>query len=289
MWAIIVGVVFLLIGLIGWGAMTKKPMYDPSPVTGYYMERSFEDSLLALGKELYEANCMVCHGRNGDGYPVTPEALVTYGGDLIYPRDFTGKTHAAGKVVFKYTWGGFGGEYASDEELKYIIRHGLYGTPMPGFEGFSDRELEAIVKYIKSLNPGWKDYKPTALPEVKVPDDLMSSERIERGRALFKSKCTSCHGDPEAGREPIQQPLSWYVPGTDSVQMIKARDFVNDVLRFPEPENIYRTIKVGIGGTPMNPAMWKELSDSAIWDLVAYVIYLNRFYGKEQKMVSNED
>lgn len=276
MWwrAVPVGALVVVV-LVVLAVIASKPHYTPSPVTGTDQPAIVStEERVRQGKELYEAMCMTCHGRNGDAFPVTREALITQGGDVIFARDFTGKTHMQGKVVFKYTWGGFGGEFATDEELKYIIRHGLYGTPMPGFESLSDEELDALVAYIKQFSDRWKEFKPYEIPQVQVPDDLLSEERIQRGRELFKQKCIACHGDQEAGQDPLPQPAMWKVPGTDSAYMITARDFRTEPLRFPEPENIFRTIKVGIGGTTMNPAAWQELSDTAIWDLVSYILYL---------------
>lgn len=265
----------LIVVLLVWAVVATKPHYRPSPVSGTEQPSLPPgEEKLKLGKDLYEAMCMTCHGRNGDAYPVTPEALTTQVGDAIFARDFTGKTHIQGKVVFKYTWGGFNGEFATDQELKYIIRHGLHGTPMPGFEHLSDQELDAIIAYIKQFSPRWQEFQEYEIPQVRVPADLHSPERIARGRLLFQQKCVSCHSDQEAGQDPLPQPTMWKVPGTDSTYMITSRDFRREPLRFPEPQNIFRTIRRGIGGTTMNPAVWQELPDSAIWDLVSYVLYL---------------
>ncbi len=292
MWKWIVIASFVVVGIVLYAAVEVDPEYPPSPVTGP-IKTAVQDftafsEQVQLGKQLYETLCFTCHGLNGDGVPITPEALNTQIGDRIYARDFTGKTHMDQKVVFKYTWGGFAGEFASDEELKYIIRHGLYGTPMPGFDYLSERELDALIAYIKTFNDGWKNYEPTPPPDVKVPYDLLSQERIDRGRELFLERCIACHQDQENGGEPVPQPTQWYVPGTDSLMMITSRNFLTEPLRFPEPENVYRTIKMGIGGTTMNPALWADFTDDQIWDLVSYVYYLrNKGRSKSNETVAS--
>lgn len=286
MWKYIIGAVFLVIFLILYAVIAIPPQYEESPVTQTEHKSVTQpvltkDYLIAQGEQLYKTYCFTCHGYNGDAYPVTPEALQTQYGDRIYARDFTGKTHLNGKVVFKYTWGGYTGEYATDEDLKKIIRHGLYGTPMPGYPNFTEQQLDALITYIKTFNDGWKNYTPQAPPDVSIPFDLNSAERIQRGRELYLQKCTSCHMDQEKGMKPIPQALMWNVPGTDSLIMIHARDFTAEPLRLPDPVDVFRTIKVGIGGTTMNPALWQELNDDQIWDLVSYVYYL-RNKGKRQ-------
>ncbi len=287
MWKWIIGIAFAVVAIVLYAAITVPPRFKPSPVTGEVEVAATKAVApfpeVEAGKELYETLCFTCHGYNGDAFPVTPEALSTQGGDRIYARDFTGKTHVNQKVVFKYTWGGYSGEFASDEDLKYIIRHGLYGTPMPGFDYLSDRELDALIAYLKTFNEGWKDYQPTPPPMVKIPVDLYSEARVERGRELFLERCIACHQDQEEGLKPVPQPTMWYVPGTDSVMMVTARNFLTEPLRFPAPEDVYRTIKVGIGGTTMNPALWQDLDDEQIWDLVSYVYYL-RNKGKKQNL-----
>ncbi|MCS7212687.1 MAG: cytochrome c [Candidatus Calescibacterium sp.] len=236
-----------------------------------------------IGKEYYKNYCMTCHGMYGDSLPVTPEGLKADLGYPMYARDFTGKYHREGKVVFKYA-SSFLGEMAPDEELKRIIREGLPGTPMPGYPYFTDAELDYIIEYIKSLNPRWKFYKAEVRNYPQPPQDLYSEERIQRGREAFQSVCIACHRNPEAGEEPLEQPLAWYEFSEDGAilkdgenpkfQAVKARYFGKEPLRRPNPSEIFVVIQEGIAGSTMTP--WKHLGDEKIWDIVSYIIYLQQ-------------
>jgi mono/diheme cytochrome c family protein len=231
---------------------------------------------VSYGKKLFENWCATCHGREGDSLPITPEGLKTLLGYPIYARDFTGKYHREGKVVFKFA-SDYTGEFAPDEEIKRIIVEGLPGTPMPGFPMLEEKELDAILEYMKSLNPRWKFYEPKKLELPTPPPDLMSDERIERGRKQFEVVCVACHRNIEKGEEPIEQPLAWYKfdkkgKKSEEFQVVKARWFGKEPLRRGKPEYIFLTIKKGIAGTTMTP--WGHLGDETIWDLVSYVLYL---------------
>ena len=233
------------------------------------------------GKIIFKKMCMTCHGREGDSLPITPEGLRADLGYPIYARDFTGKYHREGKVVFKFA-SSFAGEFAADEDIKRIIREGLPGTPMPGFPDLSDRELSALIEYIKSLNPRWKFFRGKPREYPAPPTDLFDMARVEKGKALFSSVCVACHRNPEKGEKPIVQPTAWYEfdekgrikqkGNVPQFQMIPARDFVREPLRRGKPEYIFSTVKEGIAGTSMTP--WKHLGDEKIWDLVAYILYL---------------
>ncbi len=230
-----------------------------------------------IGKNYYKNYCMTCHGFEGDSLPVTPEGLRADLGYPIFARDFTGKYHRDGKVVFKYA-SSFAGEMASDNDLKKIIKEGLPGTPMPGYPYLTDSEIDYILEYIKSLNHRWKFYKGRERMYPTPPTDL--DQRVESGRQTFQSICIACHRNPEQGEEPLEQPLAWYKFDKDGkilkdeFQTVRARYFGKEPLRRGEPEEIFVTIQEGIAGSTMTP--WRHIGEEKIWDLVAYVIYLQQ-------------
>lgn len=255
-----------------------------SLVSALYIYWEPDPEKVEKGRVLYQNRCMTCHGRNGDGIPVTPEGLKKDSGASIYPRDFTGKYHKDGKVVFKYSHRGFGHDLAYLQDLRETIRRGLPGTPMPGFPELTEDEVSALLEYIRSLSyVSWKYFPAdTTFPTPVPPPDLRSSDRVSRGRALF-AVCSACHGNPEQGGEPIKGlVLEWYAynekgevlkneEGKPMMQGITPRHFRREPLSRPTPEGIYTTIRYGIGGTPMTGF---SFPDEQIWDLVSYILWL---------------
>jgi putative heme-binding domain-containing protein len=71
--------------------------------------------------------------------------------------------------------------HLSDAQLTGIIADGVPGTGMPGFRNLSDRQIRAVVGYIRSLQ-GKSETRT-------LPGDAM------RGKAIFfgKGECSSCH------------------------------------------------------------------------------------------------
>jgi mono/diheme cytochrome c family protein len=225
---------------------------------------------MAQGRLLYRVRCSTCHGADGTGNPITPEGLA------VSPRDFTGKSHSTQKVVFKFNTSDRPGMLALDEDLKETIRNGLPGTPMPGFSTLSDAELDALLEYVKAFGyVAWKFNQPTrpALQTPPVPADLSAPRRVDAGRALFANRgCTACHGDIEKGGQPIQGLVTEWLKDGEPVPVMP-RNFASEPLRRPGPDGVFKTIRLGVKGTPM-PA--NPVSDEETWNLVAYVLHLKQ-------------
>jgi mono/diheme cytochrome c family protein len=223
---------------------------------------------MAQGRLLYRVRCSTCHGADGTGNPITPEGLA------VSPRDFTGMSHIAQKVVFKFNTSDRRDMLALDEDLKETIRNGLPGTPMPGFSTLSDAEIDALLEYVKAFGyVAWKFKQPTqpALQVPPVPADLKAQRRVDAGRALFASRgCAACHGDIEKGGQPIQGLVTEWVKDGMPVPILP-RNFAAEPLRKPDPSDIFKTIRLGVKGTPM-PA--NAVSDEETWSLLAYVLHL---------------
>jgi mono/diheme cytochrome c family protein len=223
------------------------------------------------GRFIYTIRCMTCHGMNGDGNPVTPEGLP------IKPRDFTGKSHVREQVMFKFKSLNKNDPLALDEDLIKTIREGLPGTPMPGFSNLSDEDIYAVVRYIKTFAyDQWRLNQPIspAIQVPSIPQDIASPQRVDQGRALFTSRgCIACHGDIEQGSEPpVPLPTEWR-DEEGSVVLVWPLNFVTSPMRRPATQDIFKTIRLGIGGTAMPP---HSLSDEETWDLIVYVSHLRQ-------------
>lgn len=107
-----------------------EPATDDEVLVGY-------GSSLQLGRMAYHKNCLHCHGVAGDGQGPTSRYLNPK------PRDYT-------LGVFKFT-STMKGVRATRDDLTRVIRHGIPGTYMPSFLLMDDKEVVAIVEYVRWL------------------------------------------------------------------------------------------------------------------------------------------
>ena len=116
---------------------------------------------LALGQQVYAAQCASCHGANLEGQPNWRSRRAD-GRLPAPPHDATGHTwHHADSVLFRIT------KYGPAA----IVGEG-YASDMPGFERvLSDAEIEAVLAFIKST---WADR------EREIQERQSRSERGER-------------------------------------------------------------------------------------------------------------
>src|SRR2546426_2583322 len=139
-------------------------------------------SVLTEGERAYVLHCRACHGDKGDGKgPAAP-------GVRPPPRDFTLGSFKFGAVP--------GGTLPNDDDLVRVVRFGLHGTAMRAWDGVPEKNLLAIIQYVKTFSPRWKDEEPGE-PIAPTPDPWQSKEApaVERGRALYHgmANCLSCH------------------------------------------------------------------------------------------------
>jgi cytochrome c oxidase cbb3-type subunit III len=111
-----------------------------------------------MGRSNYNASCAGCHGLDGTG------------------SDKAVNISQSPKV-----------RGLSDAQISSIIQDGIPGTGMPAFRSFSDRQLRAVVTYVRSLQGR---HAARALPG-----------DAQRGRAIFfgKGECSTCHAVSGAG------------------------------------------------------------------------------------------
>ena len=99
------------------------------------------------GRALYTANCIQCHGPNGDGQGYGAPFLVPS------PRDFT-----SGQFKFRTTASGL---LPSDEDLFRTISRGANGTGMPPWQYLlSAEDRWALVDYVKTFSPKFAARRP---------------------------------------------------------------------------------------------------------------------------------
>jgi len=213
------------------------------------------DGDAARGKPLYQAKCALCHGASGKGDGPAAERL------LPRPRDFT-----AGKFKIRTT---ASGQLPTDDDLARVIRDGMPGTSMPAWgQVLKDaKDMQALVAYVKSFFPGFKDAKPKVQ---ELPKEVGSSDTsIKRGKEMFEAiECNKCHGkdgrgDPAPGSDlkddwgyPVR-PANFYKPWT----------FRGGADR----KDVAVRLATGLMGSPMPTFIDSVEKPDDIWHLANYV------------------
>ncbi len=87
---------------------------------------------------VYRRNCAVCHGITGDGIGPAGAFLNPYA------RDFR-------RGLFKYTSTLGPMTPPTDQDLRLLLERGMPGTSMPSYQLLADRDLDALVQYVKYL------------------------------------------------------------------------------------------------------------------------------------------
>lgn len=131
---------------------------------------------ITRGSQIYDQNCAVCHGPDGQG-----RVGVRLSRDFpaIDPKAFT----------------------------RAVIEQGVANTAMPPWSQryggpLTDQEIADVVAFIVSLSGGRSPMAPTAtpFPVTPVPTVPGASGDPTNGRVLFLQNCAMCHGETGQGR-----------------------------------------------------------------------------------------
>lgn len=227
------------------------------------------------GYRLYTAHCSACHGPSGGG---DGPAAIAVG---IRPRAFLDEP-------FRYV-SSLDGTPTLDD-LVQTIRSGRRLGDMPAHPHLTDKEIHALVDYVRELSRiGWAARIVADLEE----GDELSAEEIDEisaervafgepvsftwpapkfqpdtaiGRRLYMEACASCHG-PSGTGDGLDMPLD------DRGKPIAVRDLTSGEFQGgTDLDELFKRFRCGVPGTPM-PAQ-EAMSDEQIWQLVYYVRFL---------------
>jgi copper transport protein len=126
------GVALLAISLVGLGFNHEQP------VAGANARNPIEPTTASIerGAELFAANCVACHGLNGEGDGELLASVDSSNSDLTAPH------------LLDHTEG----------ELHWWISKGIGGTLMPGFEEeLADEDIWHLVNYVQYLHENARD------------------------------------------------------------------------------------------------------------------------------------
>lgn len=114
---------------------------------------------IELGKEVYQNQCAVCHGSDGEGI----------------------KAPALGNPMLLAT--------ATDDFLRYAIKEGRDGTPMLAYkDSLSEEEIDGVTTFLRSRASGWNVPKtdsikiPTPENYILNPNGLQPDFKLREGR-----------------------------------------------------------------------------------------------------------
>lgn len=217
-------------------------------------------ALFEQGRFVYGQHCAVCHGERGDGQ-----------GDMA--RDLQIKPRQFRSGIFKYRstpWG----KLPTTEDLLRTVRGGRTGTAMGIFNFLPEKDLRAVVEYVKFFSRKWRRPENHADPIELPPAPAWLSEpatlarHAEAGGQIFQAVCAACHGPEGSGNGPAAVDLKniWDEPSPPANlrQHLRSGD---------DPSDIYRVLMTGLNGTPM-VSFADAFTPEQKWDLVAYILSL---------------
>ncbi len=131
----------------------------------------------------------------------------------------------------------------------------------------SQEETWAVAQYIKTFSPKFSEGKPQkAIPILPRPS--RNGSLIALGATLYKDAgCADCHGAEGTGNGPSAKDLKDHWGDPIRPSNLTRKPFKSG----SNPEDLYRTLSAGLGGTPM-PSYADSLEPKQIWALAYYIL-----------------
>jgi cytochrome c oxidase cbb3-type subunit 2 len=238
---------------LGTGRGVWRDVFAPQNIAVTAMTVPDTVELREHGREVYQDHCVGCHGVRGDG--TGPAATFL----MPLPRDFTA-------AVFKFR-STPSGSLPTDGDLYRTITRGVRWTAMPTWHEVPDKHRLAVVAYLKTLSPRWRE-EPGEPPLTLPAPPPATAELLARGKALYvQAKCAECHGEDGRGDGPSAGQLR-----DDLERPIRPTDLTRGQLKGGSGvADVYRTLTTGLDGTPM-PSFADALGDDERWAIAYHVL-----------------
>lgn len=247
--------------------------YEPSePVTVVHGDPD--------GAALYARNCARCHGIGGNCDGLASSYLDPPARKFGQEKFMLGTTSTT---------------IPSDDDLVYLMRHGIPGTAMPDFPNLTDDDRRAIAQHIRRLayaglyskrfallakeeEPEPKEVHEWVAKQLTVGDPLPPPANLSHpgpnalvhGKEIFVKNCATCHGPEGKGDGPGTKDLK-----RDDGRPTRPRDLAAGVYKGGgEPDRLFARISLGMPGTPMPDLRVLPPEDRA--DLVHFVRSLSK-------------
>ncbi len=220
-----------------------------------------------LGRDLYLTHCATCHGETGRGDGPAAPFFESEG----RPRAFRRGIYRSRSTPTLPT----------DEDLYSTITRGMPGSAMPPFSHLPEDVRWHLVGHLKSLawidapDGGYNPFDREDRTPTPVGEPLPATpERLEAGRMYVESMdCRTCHGNDYRGLRREERGFDW----TDEVgrPIARSADLVRGVFKSgSDPGDLYRSIFLGRGGSPMTVYGPLFHSEEKRWSIVHYVLSL---------------
>jgi cytochrome c oxidase cbb3-type subunit I/II len=235
-----------------------REVFEPQSLSASVMSIPQTDEQVARGRAVYERRCVGCHGVKGDGNGLAATFLDPR------PRNFT-----LGAFKFRSTPSG---SLPTDGDLYRTLTRGVRWTAMPTWHELPEKDRIAVIAYIKTFSPRWKEEKPEAPIPIGEPPKA-SPELLARGKDLYtQAKCWECHGNGGKGDGPSANNLK-----DDLGFRIRPADFTKGQFKGGgDVQDIFRTMTTGLDGTPM-PSFADSMKEDERWAISYYVLAFSAF------------
>ncbi len=141
------------------GCQGGPPAFTEAQVLGGV---SVPAEILNHGQRLYMRSCASCHAADGSGRGPAARSL------RPGPRDFR-----TGDFLYKSTPEG---ALPTDEDIAITIRNGRLERGMPSWRGMQETDIKALVQFIKTFSPRWREAPAAAGTDQAASEPAPSRE-----------------------------------------------------------------------------------------------------------------